>query len=230
MLVACGANVNIQCKYAQYNNPLQAACYNPNGHRRGYEDGSTVYIDIARFLLKHGADPNLHGGHGGDALQAAVAGSGQGSTEGNNIDIVKLMIEHGAQLNHRGGSFHSAMRAAVYGGNMAAAHLLIDLGAELDDEVFLEAVDGERASVIPRLLENGVDVNAENKRGTALQLAIKYEDWATVRYGYSPLVNFIHADPRYLLFLALCFATLTLMSTQSARAASASRRYTSPSE
>lgn len=181
MLVACGANVNIQCQHARYNNPLQAACFNARPHRKGLGEGSTVYIDIARFLLERGANPNLHGGDGGDALQAAVAGSAQGNSEGNNIDIVKLVIEHGAQLNQRGGSFHSAIRAAVFGGNMSAAHLLIDAGVELDDDVFLEAVDGERGSVVPRLLEKGVDVNVESKRGTALQLAIKCKDWATVR-------------------------------------------------
>jgi ankyrin repeat protein len=182
LLVASGSDVNLQCKGAQLNNPLQAACSNPNRHERGPEDSeSMTYVEIARFLFKHGADPNLHGGKYGDALQAAVSGSGRGNIEGNNIDIVKLVLEHGAELNYRGGVFRSAMRACVYGGNISAAHLLIDLGAELDDEIFLDAIENRRKTVVPLLLEKGVDVNAQNKSGTALQFAINEGDTATIK-------------------------------------------------
>lgn len=182
LLVAAGADVNLQCRGAELNNALQAACSNPHKHARGPEDSeSMTYVEIARFLLKHGADPNLHGGKYGSALQAAVAGSARGNTEGNNIDIVKLVLEHGAELNYRGGAFDSAMRACVYGGNISAAHLLIDLGAELDDEIFLDAIENKRKTVVPRLLGKGVDVNAQNKSGTALQLAIKAKDTATIK-------------------------------------------------
>ncbi|KAH6699782.1 ankyrin repeat-containing domain protein [Leptodontidium sp. MPI-SDFR-AT-0119] len=181
MLVAAGADVNLQCRGAQRNNALQAACSNPHSEREPEDQESMTYVEIARFLLKHGADPNLHGGSCGDALQAAVSGSARGNIEGNNIDIVKLVLEHGAELNYRGGVFRSAMRACVYGGNISAAHLLIDLGAELDDEIFLDAIENQRETVVPRLLEKGVDVNAQNKSGTALQFAIQSQDTATIK-------------------------------------------------
>jgi ankyrin repeat protein len=124
----------------------------------------------------------LHGGKYGDALQAAVVGSSMGHVEDNNIDVVRLVIDHGADLNYHGGLYHSAMRATVFCGNIAAAHFLRDHNVEVDDDIFLEAIQNERTSVVPRLLEMGMDVNAENRRGTALQFAIKNGDAATIRF------------------------------------------------
>lgn len=105
-----------------------------------------------------------------------------GKVEDNNIDVVRLVVDHGANLNYRGGHYHSAMRAAVFYGNIAAAHFLLDHNIEVDDDIFLEAIRNERRSVVPRLLEMGIDVNAENRHGTALQFAIKNGDAATIRF------------------------------------------------
>ena len=149
------------------------------------QEESLVYVEIVRFLLAKGADPNLKGGQYRDALQAAVDGSAQGNTEDNNIDAVRLILDHDGDLQHRGGDYRSAMLAAVLTGNIVAAHLFIDLGVELEDEVFLEAIKSERASVVPRLFEKGVNVNAENKHGTALQFAIRNGDNSIIRQGNS---------------------------------------------
>lgn len=227
MLIAAGADVNKQCSKAECDNALQVACSNPKSHGRMQqpEEETLAYIEIVRFLLKNGADPNLHGGKYGDALQAAVSGSARGNVEGNNIDVVKLILDHGGELNYRGGVFQSAMRATVYGGNIAAAHLLIDLGAELDDDIFLQAIENERTSVIPKLLERGVDVNAENKRGTALQFAIKNGDHATIRCVLSPSLI---GSPTLTAARALVCSLLTLGSTSTpwAKKATGSQRYT----
>jgi hypothetical protein len=69
--------------------------------------------------------------------------------------------------------YHSAMRCAVFCGNTSAAHALLERGAEVDDDIFLLAVEVERETVIPLLLQRGVDINAQNKEGTALQLAMQ---------------------------------------------------------
>jgi ankyrin repeat protein len=177
MLVAAGADVNLRSGYRC--NALQMACSNPDKHEEG-KDGKN-YIEIARFLLKNGADPNLHGGEYGDALQAAVEGSAMGNVDNNNIDMVRLVLDYGAEINYCGGKYHSSIRACVFCGNIAGAHLLIDRGVELGDEIFLLAVENERETIIPRLLKNGVDVNAQNKSGTALQFAIKNKDNATTK-------------------------------------------------
>jgi ankyrin repeat protein len=157
-------------------NALQAACINRNKHKK---DEGNRYLEIAEHLLKNGADPNMHGGEYGDALQAAVVGSAKGNVLDNNIDLVKLVLDYGGEINYRGGKYHSAMRASVFGGNISAAHVLIKRGAEIDDEIFLLAIEYKRKSIIPLLLEKGVDVNAGNESGTALQLAIRSEDEVT---------------------------------------------------
>ena len=47
--------------------------------------------DVARYLIKLGANLNIKGGDGGTPLQWAV--------HHDNVEIVKLMLEKGAQLN-----------------------------------------------------------------------------------------------------------------------------------
>ena len=175
MLVAAGADVNLRSGYKC--NALQAACSNPDKYESG---GGERFVEIARFLLKHGADPNMHGGEYGDALQAAVEGSARGNVLDNNIDMVNLVLDHGADISYKGGKYRSAMHATVFCGNISAAHALIERGVELNDEIFILAVENERKTVIPLLLKRGVDVNAQNKSGTALQFAIKNEDKTTM--------------------------------------------------
>jgi ankyrin repeat protein len=58
---------------------------------------------------------------------------------------------------------------------------LIKRGADLDDEIFLLAIEKKQTSVIPLLLEKGVNVNAQNKSGSALQFAVRNRDDATTK-------------------------------------------------
>jgi len=179
MLVAEGANVNLRSGLYE-TSPLQAACGSRKQKQGKHRE---KYFQIAKFLLKDGADPNLHGGYHGDALQAAVVASARGNAvENNNIDTVRLLLDNKADINYRGGEYHSSIRACMYCGNISAAHLLIDRGVELDDEIFLLSLENQRKTVIPRLLEKGVGVNAQNEAGTALQLAIKNKDAATTNH------------------------------------------------
>lgn len=157
MLVAAGADIDLKSGYKC--TALQAACSMEGG-------------EVVKFLLKSGADVNVRGGNYGDALQACVeAGNFESS-----LDTLNLLLEYGAEINHQGGIYHSAIRAAVYCGNVEAAHILIDRGVEVNDEIFLLAVENERETVIPLLLQKGVNVNAENEDGTVLQMAIKNND------------------------------------------------------
>ena len=191
LLVAAGADINVPVEDQGCSSPLQIACSVPSrleGDHEATPETTSGYVDIVRFLLRKGANPNHHGGRYGDPLQAAVVGTSVGNTENNSIDIVHLLLDSGASLGHRGGIHGSAMRASVFCGNIAAAHLLIERGAELDDDIFLMAVENERDTIIPLLLEKGkLDVNAQNRSGTALQLAI--------RRGYAATVNILLSHP-----------------------------------
>lgn len=183
-LVNAGADVNLWSDGE--GTALMAACYDRRGEGEEDADDDTmdhdleVALEVARYLVQCGADVNRHDESCGDALQAAVAATSAGNVEDNNIDLVTLLLEAGADISHTGGIYHSAMRAAVFCGNIAAAHALLDRGVEVNDEIFLLAVEGERETVIPRLLLKGVDVNAANEDGTALCFAIDNKDQTTI--------------------------------------------------
>lgn len=177
MLVVAGADVNLRS--GSMCTALHAACSQNRKWSQDEPQGKD-YLAVAKFLLKSCADVNIRGGEYGDALQAAIEGTARGNVIGNNIDMVNLLLDHGADVNYKGGIYHSAMRATVLCRNISAAHALLDRGVEIDDEVFLLAVENRRETVIPLLLEKGVDVNAQNKDGTVLQMAIKNDDHDTI--------------------------------------------------
>ncbi len=186
MLVAAGANVNLQSEDGTI--ALHALCESKKQcENRG------AYCKTALFLLEHGADPNLQGGKFGTALQAAVVGSTPYDQQSPDLDmaprtnaphdsvsIINLLLDYGANVNSPGGMFGSPIRACLsMGRNMAAAHLLIERGAELDDDIFLLALQRNLYTILPLLLRNGIDVNAETFAGSALHLAISNGDAST---------------------------------------------------
>jgi ankyrin repeat protein len=179
VLVAAGADVNIRS--GDKCTALQVAC--SHGHDQLTEKNdhrAKDYLEVAKFLLKSGAEVNIRGGHYGNALQAAIEATARGNVIGNNIDIVNLLLDHGADVNYKGGIYGSSMRATVFCGNISAAHALLDHGVEIDDEIFLLAVENRRETVIPLLLEKRANVNTENKDGTVLQMAINVRDHETI--------------------------------------------------
>jgi hypothetical protein len=58
----------------------------------------------------------------------------------SSLDTLNLLLDHGAEINHQGGIYRSGIRATVFCGNVEAAHVLVDRGVELDDEIFLLAM------------------------------------------------------------------------------------------
>jgi len=156
MLLKAGADINLLS--GEMNTALQAACN--KGH-----------IDVVRFLLAKGADVNIRGGEYGDALQACV--------DDGNLEILHLLLNRGANVDHEGGRYRSALWCAVYRGKTTAAEILLDHGARYDDEIFLMAVQYKHPTIIKRLLKNGVNVNAQGKNGSAIQLAIENNDLYT---------------------------------------------------
>jgi ankyrin repeat protein len=125
-------------------------------------------------LLAKGADVNIFGGRLDSALQACI--------DNGNLEILELLLSHGADMNHEGGLYHSPLHCATYRGKTRAAEILLDRGALFNDEIYLMAVEYEHPSLISRILAKGVDVNSQNKKGTALQLAIKNQDTETINF------------------------------------------------
>jgi ankyrin repeat protein len=151
ILLKAGADIDLLS--GEMNTALQAAC-------------SNRHIDVVRFLLAKGADVNIRGGKYGDALQAC--------THNGDPGIFHLLLKHGANIEHEGGTYYSALWCAVYTCKTIAAEILLDRGATCSDEIFLMAIQYQLPTIVSRLLKRGVDVNAQGKEGSALQLAITH--------------------------------------------------------
>jgi membrane protease YdiL (CAAX protease family) len=80
--------------------------------------------DVVRFLLDHGASPNLKDGHGRTPLIIA--------TEQNRLENMKLLIANGANLNDKNNSGFTALRSAAEYNRLDAAQILIESGADVN--------------------------------------------------------------------------------------------------
>lgn len=175
LLLERGANVNASGEY--YCTPLQAAF----GLR--YEESELLMLERIQKLLNCGADPNIHGGRYGTALQAACCFSTYYSYDiGVLMKAIRLLIEHGAIVNTQGGHYGSALHAAASSHHPQATQvikLLLDNGAKIDQagsgdwKTALQVACHEGTMEVVRfLLVCGADVNAEGGRyGTPLQAA-----------------------------------------------------------
>jgi ankyrin repeat protein len=158
MLIKAGADVD--CISGKLHTALQAACN--EGH-----------VQVVKVLLANGAGVNIFGGQLDSALQACI--------DHGNMDILQLLLDHGADLNHEGGLYHSPLHCATFRGKARAAEILLDRNAKFNDEIFLMAIEYDHKSLVSRMFSKGVNVNAQGKEGTALQLAIQRKDSQTAR-------------------------------------------------
>ncbi|KAF2443392.1 ankyrin, partial [Karstenula rhodostoma CBS 690.94] len=112
MLLESGADANISG--ARWFHPLNLAAYSGNKA-------------IVHLLLKHGSNPSARGPvYGDNALQAAV--------QSGSIDMVRVLLRHGAET--KGSGALQAACGAVYPheGNLCMVKLLLDYGADPNDE------------------------------------------------------------------------------------------------
>jgi len=109
------------------------------------------YAKVVKLLLDKQADVNAHGGHYGNALQAAsfkwheailkllldkkanfnapVGRYGNtlcAASVGGHEAIVKLLLDKQADVNAQGGEYHNALQAASVGGHEGIVKLLLD--------------------------------------------------------------------------------------------------------
>lgn len=93
------------------------------------EDGETALIEAAeagqleavRWLLDHGARPNLQDLEGETALLEAA--------EEGRVQVMRLLLDRGARIDHHDLRGRTPLMAAVQGGHLEAVALLLDRGA-----------------------------------------------------------------------------------------------------
>jgi len=108
-------------------------------------DGQTPFLRAAlsgdvtlmRFLLEHGADPNLTTNDGATALMAAaginwVVAQTYSRSDAEYLEAAKLCLEKGADVNATNSQGFTAMHGAANRGFDAMIRLLAEHGAKLD--------------------------------------------------------------------------------------------------
>ena len=134
--------------------------------------------DLVKVLLDRGATSNLPGNLGRTPLHL-VAGS-RYDPDDNGVRIAKLLIEHGADINAQDKDKITPLYAACYLGKAEMAWVLLRRGAKANSDA--NAILGQTllhrvasgicgfgyivTFITELLLENGADVNAQDKENT----------------------------------------------------------------
>ena len=124
----------------------------------------TGHVDVARLLIKHGADAAAQGKDGTTPLHRA--------SEEGHVDLARLLIEHGADAAAQGKDGTTPLHGASLRGDVDLARLLIEHGADAaaqskDGTTPLhQASERGHVDVARLLIEHGADAAAQSKDGT----------------------------------------------------------------
>lgn len=129
------------------------------------------HLNICKYLLKQGADPNHKTQMGDTALHHA--------SETDQYLIVKLLLQHQADPNLRQNDGETALHLACQKGNLDIVQLLLDYKADpnMQNSIFGKtplhyAVNYSHFKVVKILLKSTVNLNIQDKHGkTAKDLA-----------------------------------------------------------
>ena len=156
LLLRRGADVNKGAPSASYGYPVTIAA--KGGHSQ-----------VVRALIRAGADVNLSMDHRGvSTLEAAIVG--------RDMPTFLAVLDAGADPNASGRLYINCFHAAIWTGELAMAKILLERGAEFEDEGFLEAVHRYEQNpwFLDKLLEKNPNCDAwRNYDGSALHVAIK---------------------------------------------------------
>ncbi len=157
---------------------LLAKGVNPNARERGGgpTDATVLmraaeggHMEIARQLLKAGADVNATWNVGSTAL-AMVAGNA------DTTDMMRLLIEHGAGVNARDEYGQTALTAAAVYDRVDNVRLLLDSGAQVNAKktdgttALTGAVQYGNTETVRLLLQRGATVDASPRNRETEQL------------------------------------------------------------
>jgi len=124
-LLRRGADVNKGSDLADFGYPIAVAAVNKQ-------------LSAVRALLRAGADVNVppRGHRGVSVLEAAI--------ESRDLPTFLAVLDAGADPNVQGDLYMNAFHAAIFTGEMDMARVLLERGAEVEDEGFLVAVERYR--------------------------------------------------------------------------------------
>lgn len=182
LLIANGADVNATPGHGYAMTALQAAC----------EAGNEEIVDI---LLKEDAEINAEAGPlAGKSALAAASWAG-------HFGIVGKLLDLGADISQPGSKDlgHTALSAAAQLGNLEMIDYLVQRGAgfygQYGSEALEKAIYWDRFNVASRLLELGVNVNAEVD-GQAPIHAVQSLEMLNLLVAHGAQVNGLCSRPR----------------------------------
>jgi ankyrin repeat protein len=141
---------------------------------------AALYGDVAavRFLLEHGADPNIAGIFSRETALLGAARLG-------HAEVVDLLLAHGADVSAVDSrSDQSVIDSALAGVHAPVVRSLLAAGAPARFEHLNFSINGGAAAreVVRLLVEHGVDINSIDSWGrTPLMWAAEYAEVDTVR-------------------------------------------------
>lgn len=102
---------------------------------------SNGHLDVVHFLLKNGADINIHNPYGNTALSEAAYN--------RKLKIVQTLIVNGAKLDSQNEYGWTPLMVAANRGCIKIVHLLLQAGAPVD----IQTHDGQRAYELTKNME-----------------------------------------------------------------------------
>lgn len=123
-------------------------------------------VELVRFLLEQGANPNVEFNDGESCLRMAAASDRDGAG-----DIVALLIAAGADVREEEAIGDTPLHAAASNGNVEIARQLIEAGADVNrrteidggDTPLLSAAFSGEPETVRFLLEHGADATMRNE-------------------------------------------------------------------
>ncbi|WP_338405958.1 ankyrin repeat domain-containing protein [Wolbachia endosymbiont (group A) of Longitarsus flavicornis] len=181
-LVSRNANVNTTDIYSW--TPL---------HWAAFEDR----LEIARFLIKKGADINAadKGPYGKKPVHVAI--------ENNSKDIIGFLLSKGVSINDTDKQGYTPLHYAAWRGRLEIAELLVDKGASINaadastagEKPIHVAAENNSKSIIEFLISKGVNVDEADKNGWApLHYAAKFDQLEVAKFLIEKGANINAAD------------------------------------
>nr|WP_253309278.1 ankyrin repeat domain-containing protein [Rickettsia endosymbiont of Ceutorhynchus assimilis] len=181
-LVSRNANVNTTDIYSW--TPL---------HWAAFEDR----LEIARFLIKKGADINAadKGPYGKKPVHVAI--------ENNSKDIIGFLLSKGVSINDTDKQGYTPLHYAAWRGRLEIAELLVDKGASINTadastagkKPIHVAAENNSKSIIEFLISKGVNVDEADKNGWApLHYAAKFDQLEVAKFLIEKGANINAAD------------------------------------
>lgn len=127
--------------------------------------------EIARLLIKAGANVHLKSRHGDTALIRACQ-----AFQKDRPEMVQWLIDHGADIHVRDQCNASLLHLAAKNGHTGTARVLLNAGLDINENsgiILRSACDQGDMDTVRLLVERGADVNLADDDGkTALMIAV----------------------------------------------------------